>query len=33
MRQSVMPLMSTMWDRQLRLFPKGVPLVDITGRT
>ena len=33
MRQSAMSVVSTMWDRQLRLFPKDGALTDITGRT
>ena len=33
MRQSAMSVMSTMWDRQLRLFLKDSALTDITGRT
>ena len=32
MRQSAMPVMSTIWDRQLGLFPKDSALTDITGR-
>ena len=33
MKKSVMNVMSTMWDRQLRLFPKDGAFTDKTGRT